>query len=266
MPSKIFPRDIPGFGLGRYTADPNQKLGYIISNGDFGWEDCRLFELLRSDSIICPRCGRSQSVGCVASCWHYSKETEFVNYEFVLICPNCLKLFIASGGAKFEFKSYLSQIQGMQIEDENYIHQTFPPNIAKYEPEINQWRDAKVPLLAIEAYSEGTACFASGNYRAACTMFRGALECVLDAMENVSDENILANKIKKANLHEDLTKVAEGLKDIGNFHAHMDAGSFSATQRSDAATMMELLKIVVKILYIDKHEATKLLKYAKGTA
>lgn len=260
MPTEIFSGDIPGFGLGRYTTDPNQKQGYIISNDSFGWGECRLFDLLRSDSTMCPRCGKSQSVGCAASCWHYSRETEFVNYEFVLICPNCLKPFIVSGSAKSsEFNP-----NNLKIEDENYIHQTFPPNIAKYEPEINQWRDANVPLLAIEAYSEGTACLASGNYRAACTMFRGALECVLDAIENASDQNILANKIKNANLPENLTKVAKGLKDMGNFHAHMDAGSFSATQRSDATTMMELLKIVVKILYIDKYEAAKLLKYTKG--
>jgi len=259
MPSEIFPRDIPGFGLGIYTADPNQKLGYIISSDDSRWGECRLFDLLRSDSIMCPRCGKSQSIGCVASCWHHSKEEKIVNYEFVLICPNCLKPFIVSGSAKSEFRLHM-----LKIEDENYIHQTFPPNIAKYEPEINQWRDAEVPLLAIEAYSEGAACLASGNYRAACTMFRGSLECVLDAIENVSDENILAKKIKKAELPKDLTKVAEGLKDIGNFHAHMDAGSFSATQRSDAATMMELLKIVVKMLYIDKHEAKKLLNTQRG--
>ena len=160
-------------------------------------------------------------------------------------------------------KISILELKMLKIEDESYIHQTFPPNIAKYEPEINQWRDAEVPLLAIEAYSEGTACLASGNYRAACTMFRGALECVLDEIKGVSDEKTLANKIKKANLLKDLTKVAEGLKDIGNFHAHMDAGSFSATQRGDAETMMGLLKIVVKILYLDKHEATTLLKHAR---
>lgn len=260
MPSELFPSDIPGFGLGRYTANSNQELGYIISSDDSRWGECSLFDLLRSDSIMCPRCGKSQSMGCVASCWHHNEEMELVDYEFVLICPNCLKSFIVSGSAKSGIRPHM-----LKIEDENYIHQTFPPNIAKYEPEINQWRDAEVPLLAIEAYSEGTACLASGNYRAACTMFRGALECVLDAIENVSDEDILANKIKKANLHKDLTKVAEGLKDIGNFHAHMDAGSFSATQRSDATTMMKLLKIVVKILHIDTHEAAKLLKDAKGT-
>ena len=197
-------------------------------------------------------------MGCVASCWHHNEKMELVDYEFVLICPNCLKSFIVSGSAKSEFRPHM-----LKIEDENYIHQTFPPNIAKYEPEINQWRDAEVPLLAIEAYSEGTACLASGNYRAACTMFRGALECVLDEIKGVSDEKTLANKIKKANLLKDLTKVAEGLKDIGNFHAHMDAGSFSATQRGDAETMMGLLKIVVKILYLDKHEATTLLKHAR---
>ena len=258
MPSEIFPKHIPGFGLGRYIADPNQKQGYIISSDDSRWAECGLFDLLRSDSIMCPRCGKSQSMGCVASCWHHSEEDKTVNYEFVLICPNCLKSFIVSGSAKSEFRPHM-----LKIEDENYIHQTFPPNIAKYEPEINQWRDAEVPLLAIEAYSEGTACLVSGNYRAACTMFRGALECVLDAIESVSGEKTLAEKIKKADLPEDLTKVAEGLKDIGNFHAHMDAGSFSATKRSDAATMMERLKIVVKMLYIDKHEATTLLKHAR---
>lgn len=258
MISEIFPRDIPGLGLDRYTADPNKKLGYIISSEGSRWGECRLFDLLRSDSIMCPRCGKSQSMGCVASCWHHNEKMELVDYEFVLICPNCLKSFIVSGSAKSEFRPHM-----LKIEDENYIHQTFPPNIAKYEPEINQWRDAEVPLLAIEAYSEGTACLASGNYRAACTMFRGALECVLDEIKGVSDEKTLANKIKKANLLKDLTKVAEGLKDIGNFHAHMDAGSFSATQRGDAETMMGLLKIVVKILYLDKHEATTLLKHAR---
>lgn len=258
MPSEIFPRDIPGFGLGRYTADPNQKLGYIISSDDFGWGYCNLFELLRSDSIICPRCGKSQSMGCVASCWHHNEETELVDYEFVLICPNCLKSFIVSGSAKYGYSPH-----NLHIKDENYIHQTFPPNIAKYKPEINQWHDAEVPLLAIEAYSEGTACLASGNYRAACTMFRGALECVLDAIKTVSDEKTLANKISKAKLPKNLSDVAERLRDIGNFHAHIDAGSFSAAQRGDAETMMGLLKIVVKILYLDRHEATTLLKHAR---
>lgn len=202
-----------------------------------------ILDALKSKSVECPRCGQNYRAGLIGYCYGIIPE----EHELILVCSNhnCSRPFIVT-------ITNIEKIDSLDFDKMDHPLHSFPPNIAKYDSVIQQWKEADIPNLAIEAYHEGIKAWASGYYRAACVMFRGSLEKIVEIK---SPEGFLEEKIKNhPDLEEELRRRAHKIRTIGNSHAHIDKDVFDNATSDDTNKIKKYLEDIAAYLFINPHQ------------
>ena len=237
------PASVPQFGV---PTAPIQ--GWFYSGGSLGPSMNVASQRLSSKSVRCPRCGTDVVVGRIAEFWYDAE------YEFVLVCSNeeCLRPFLLCGewevAGRFGNESTAKDIR------------TVPGVCPKSEEDINLWRETAIPEKVVKAWKEGQECLGGGHYAAACVMFRATLQGLLRTMDDYDEEKTLGQNINQTtSLSAHIKSITRSIKNIGNWHAHIDPRkeSIGDSSREDAENMSLLLDHVAERLFLEEHRIQK---------
>ena len=240
---QLQPASIPQFGVPRA---PIQCSSY--SGGNLGPSMNMASQRLSSKSVRCPRCGTDIVVGRIAEFWYDAE------YEFVLVCSNmeCLRPFLLCGEWEVTGK--------FQNEGTAEDVKTIPGVCPKSEEDINLWKETSIPDEVVKAWIEGQECLGNGHYAAACVMFRATLQGLLRTMDDYDEEKTLGQNINQiTSLSAHIKLITRGIKNIGNWYAHIDPRkeSIGDSSREDAENMSLLLDHVAERLFLEEHRIQK---------